>query len=365
MKQSLFVALFFSFYAMVTAQKSDPWYSFYDQDTTYIGFKDKSGNIKIEPKFMGLTYVNKFDDIVAVMTEKEDGYESYYLTKTGKITGISSMFTFDNTFDCESEGYIRFTNHETEQMGLFNANGEIAVPAEYNYITPVHNGLLVVLKGALKINENHSHEGCNHFSWSGGTKYLIDTSNKILIENFNYDTELNLYSLQITKTPPTDEIWDSFLGADGQYYSFINYEKEFIFWLRNNMHSNLSLNTILENSLDKITYWKNSGDWIYESKQIVIQRNFKFIKQKLQEIKSEAVEYFIMNDGLYLSIPQDNQHEKYFNNCYRHLEEKYPVKNIVISQKNKKDTRQDNLLFLRTDDGYKLIGMSAAKNNLK
>ncbi|MEI9958494.1 MAG: WG repeat-containing protein [Ferruginibacter sp.] len=37
-------------------------------------------------------------------------------------------------------------------MGLFNKNGDIVVPAEYNDITRVRNGMIIALKGAEKKN---------------------------------------------------------------------------------------------------------------------------------------------------------------------------------------------------------------------
>ncbi len=45
---------------------AETWYSFTDKSMgadKYIGFKDKQGNVRIEPTFGGLTLVNRFDDI--------------------------------------------------------------------------------------------------------------------------------------------------------------------------------------------------------------------------------------------------------------------------------------------------------------
>ncbi len=52
------------------AQKNDIWVSFYNQDSTKIGFKDQLGNVKIEPKFVFLTSNQKFENIIA--TKKTD-----------------------------------------------------------------------------------------------------------------------------------------------------------------------------------------------------------------------------------------------------------------------------------------------------
>ena len=52
------------------AQNNDVWNSFPNKDTTLIGFKDKNGVIKIEPKFSGFTIARKFENIIAVTEEK-------------------------------------------------------------------------------------------------------------------------------------------------------------------------------------------------------------------------------------------------------------------------------------------------------
>ncbi|MHC0443614.1 WG repeat-containing protein, partial [Flavobacterium sp. 3-210] len=76
--------------------------------------------------------------------------KSYYLTKQGKIVGRDSLYVFDNGPDCENEGFIRFTNHKTDKMGIFNSEGKIVIPAQYSALTKVRNGLIVVLKDAEK-----------------------------------------------------------------------------------------------------------------------------------------------------------------------------------------------------------------------
>ena len=116
--------------------KKNSWTSFWNTDSTLIGFKDKSGAIKIEPRFKGFTNARKFDNIMAVTDEK---WKSYYLTKSGKIIGRDSLHIFDNGADCESEGFIRFKDKKTDQVGMFNSNGDVVIPAEYNDLTRVRN----------------------------------------------------------------------------------------------------------------------------------------------------------------------------------------------------------------------------------
>lgn len=353
----IYTLLFLNFSAF--AQSTDIWTSFPNKDTTLIGFKDKNGAIKIEPKFSGFTTARKFENIIAVTEEKNGKWESYYLTKSGKIVGRDSLFVFDNGPDCENEGLIRFTDRKTDKMGMFNAEGKIVIPAEYSNLTKAKNGIFIGLKDAKKEMDGE------HFFWTGGKELLVDINNKVLIEKFAYNDNLNFYSLEKSKEPIKSPIRDSFLGVDGQYYSFINFDKEFKYWLENTFLNDLSKANLEKHSFDKIVYWKEPDGWINSSKNKFINQNYTYIKLKLEEIKNPKTDYFISSNGLNQFIFETNEYEMYFNNCNESKDWIYPVKSIVINPKNKTDFKQDHFEFLRTKNGYKLISVSSAKDNLK
>lgn len=126
MKKNLLVLLLIAVFSNSFAQKNDIWVSFYNQDSTKIGFKDKLGNVKIEPKFVEMYGNQKFENIIATIEEVGDVWKSYYLTKSGKKVGENMLFMFDNTPDCENEGFIRFTDEKLEKTGLFGKDGNIA-----------------------------------------------------------------------------------------------------------------------------------------------------------------------------------------------------------------------------------------------
>ncbi|WP_264536165.1 WG repeat-containing protein [Flavobacterium sp. N1736] len=346
------------------AQNKDTWVSFWDKDSTHIGFKDKNGNIKIAPKFMGLTSANKFDDIIVVSEEEKDNWKSYYLTKTGKIVGRDSLYIFDNGPDCENEGFIRFKDYKTDKMGLFNGDGKIVIPAEYSDLTRVRNGMIIALKGSEKIKDPGGDE---HFSWAGGKEFLIDTNNQILIENFGYNDELNFYSLEKSKEKNQDPIRDNFLGTDGQYYSFINFDKEFKSWLKNSLLADLSKDNLLKHSYDKITYWKEQEEngWICKPKADFMKLNYKRIKAKLLELKQANCKYDISSESLNRFIYEAEEYDSYFDNCRQPKDWINPLKNIIISPQNKNDFGQDHFEFLRTENGYKLISVSLRKEEFK
>ncbi|PXY45448.1 hypothetical protein [Flavobacterium hydrophilum] len=341
------------------AQNNDIWISFPNKDTTQIGFKDKNGIIKIEPKFTAFTIATKFENIISVTEEENGKWKSYYLTKQGKIVGQDSLYIFDNGPDCENEGFIRFTDSKTDKMGMFNGEGKIVIPAEYSNLTKAKKGMFIGLKDAKKETDGE------HSFWKGGKEFLVDVNNKILIENFAYNDDLNFYSVEKLKEPSKDETRDNFLGIDGLYYSFINYDKEFKQWLKNTLLSDLSKTNLEKHSFDKITYWKEPDGWISESKAKFIHQNYTYLKLRLQELKNPKTDYFVSTGGLNQYIFQSNEYDVYFNNCNESKDWQYPVKNIVINPKNKADHGQDHLEFLRTEDGYKLISVSTRKDILK
>ncbi|MFD2942826.1 hypothetical protein [Flavobacterium notoginsengisoli] len=359
MKKTLILCLFFCLNFSVFSQNKDTWVSFWDQDTTHIGFKDKNGVIKIEPKFMGMTIAHKFENIITVTEEKGQKWESYYLTKSGKIVGRDSLYVFDNGPDCENEGFIRFTDHKTDKMGMFNGYGKIVIPAIYSNLTKARNGMIIALKDAEKKQDGE------HFFWTGGKEFLIDTNNKVLIENFTNNYDLNFYSLEKSKEPSKDPIRDSFLGVDGQYYSFINFDKEFKYWLQNTLLKDLSQTGLEKHSFDKITYWKEPNGWINLPKTKFIDQNYTYLKLKLDELKNPKTDYFVSTDGLNQFIFETEEYDVYFNNCRESKEWLYPVKSIIVNPKNKTEFKQDRFEFLRTENGYKLISVSNAKDNLK
>lgn len=351
------ISIFLNFTSF--AQNNDIWTSFPDADTTHIGFKDKNGVIKIEPKFTGFTIAHKFENIIAVSEEKDQKWESYYLTKSGKIVGRDSLYVFDNGPDCENEGLIRFTDRKTDKMGMFNAEGKIVIPAEYSNLTKAKNGMFIGLKDAKKEMDGE------HFFWTDGKEFLVDIHNKILIENFPYNDDLNFYSVEKSKELNKDKTRESFLGVDGQYYSFISFTKEFKSWLENNLLKDLSKANLEKHSFDKITYWREPDGWVNSSKTKFINQNYTYLKSKLQELKNPKTDYFVSSDGLNQFIFETEEYDIYFNNCRESKDWIYPTMDVIINPKNKIDFGQDHLEFLRTENGYKLISVSSKKYNLK
>lgn len=366
-KKIILVCFFILFGCSANASQWGTWTAFRSDDSDNVEFRDEKGKLKAEIKdTAGFIVAKKFDKIIAAMDEKNGKYESYYLTQSGKKVWQNSVYIFDNTPDCESEGFIRFRNKRTDKAGMINGLGEIVVPAQYNDLTNVRGGLVMAIKDTKKKywHENEP-SGCNHFSWVEGKNYLIDTNNKIIIENFKHNYNLNLFSLKIENAPTNDPNRQSFRGADGRYYSFINYEKEFKSWLNEALLSSLSKDKLIESSYNKIYFWKEAEGWKTETSSSFINKYFELIKSRLSALKRNNADYFISISGLNPFIYEGTEFEIYYNNCGQPKEWQYPVMAVVINHKIQNDSYQDHFEFLRTQQGYKLINLTIRDDILK
>lgn len=354
MKSSIFIFLLGISSATLVGQNNDVWTSFYNKDSTLVGFKDSNGIVKIEPKFTTTTTAVYFDGIIAVTEEKNEKWLSYYLTKSGRIIGKDSLYTFDNGCDCENEGYIRFIDSKKDQTGLFNKNGDVVIPANYSTLSKVKNGMIVAHKNATKIRDKSG----EHWWWEGGQKMLIDTKNNILIANFSTENDLNFHSLQKTKTKSTDANRASFKGVDGDYYSFIDYKKEFEQWLTHDLLVNLTKEKLIKASNDSISYWEEQNGWIKTNREQYCTDHFEVVKNGLLETLKSKSDHFISSGGLNSFLFEGVDFKKYYNNCNEALDWKYPTMTVLISHKNKNDLAQNQFEFLRTESGYQLISVS-------
>lgn len=352
----------------VQAQNTETWTAFWDENSELMGFKNPNGQVEIEPKFMGFTVARKFDDIIAVMEESQGNYETYYLTKSGKKVGLDSLHIYDNGADCESEGFIRFRDKTNDKVGMFDRNGNVIIPAVYNELSRVQNGHVWALKEAIKKYwDEHKEDGCNHYTWENGKEMLINTKNEVVIENFEHEGSLNLFSLQIrteqNSNPNPNR--QSFKGKNGKFYSFTDFEKEFKNWINSELPDSFTLDKLINVSFDSITYWKEPNGWATELKTGFLKRNFELIKTRLQELKKPETDYFISTNGLNPFIFQGKYFSKYYNNCGEAMKEKYPVMDLIINNKTQSDLLQDHFSFLRTDDGYKLISVTIGNGEIE
>jgi hypothetical protein len=348
------------------AQDNKPWVAFTDSITEYTGFKDENGVIRIEPRIVGFSRAHKFEDIMAVLEDDNGTFIGYYLTKSGKKVGYDSLFTYDNGSDCESEGFIRFADPETGLEGMFDKNGNIAIPATYNALSQVNNGLIVALKGAKKsFWDKYLGAGCNYFTWKGGDQYLIDTNNQILINNFDSFSTLDFYSLSTGPFPSDDTLRVNFKGVNGMYYSFRDFRKAFNVVIDSFLNNTFLIKDFESMCYDSIYYWDSNNGWVAAPSVHFLEKNFELITSTLLQPIKEASDYRIYVNGLNPYIFAHESFDRYFNNCNEAKESKYPVMNIVFSRDTTGDFIQDSFEFLLTDNGFKLISTSIGSGNIK
>lgn len=359
MKRTLILLLFTLLCGAACAQKTDIWFSFYNKDTTLIGFKDAKGKVMIRPKFTGFTIAARFNHIIAATEEKNGQWESYYLTRTGKIVGRDSLYIFDNAPDCENEGFIRFRDRKTDKTGLLNREGNIAVPAEYNDMSQVRNGMIIALKGATKKTDGE------HYSWNDGQEVLIDTLNHLLIDSFPYDNNINLYSLRISDNPDPDTTRKSFKTVKGQYFSFIDYDKEFHAWLHAVLQNGFSKEGLAQITNGQIAIWNEDKGWSTESGKTFTERNAIPVSKKLLLLHTAGTDYQVFSETFAYPIDELPQYGRYIDNCGGLKYWQYPVMGLVINYTYKSEPVQDNFSFLRTANGYRLVSVTVRDQQLK
>lgn len=349
MKYIILIFCFLPICSPVAAQQ-DVWTGYWNADTTLYGFKDSNGKVVIPPRFSSAGIAGKWEHIMSVIEQhpQTGKWTFYFLTRNGKRMGFDSLYFFDNLPDCENEGFIRFRDKERDKAGLLNRNGEVVVPAVYNYLDRVQNGLLTGLTGARKKQDGE------HFYWEGGETVLLDTTGSILIQPFSTTSNLSLYDIKKSDRLTRDPDRISFKGVDGYYYSFVNYQQEFANWLKN-LLLKLDLDRLKAHAFDKVAYYTEDKEWVFKEGKLFVDENYSVLEKTLNMLRQSSCDSFITSDGLNPFLYESEEYQKYFDNCNQAKEWKYPQMSIYINDSNGKQERLD---FLRTDEGYQLISVN-------
>lgn len=298
--------------------------------------------------------------IIAVMEQTDDGFDNYFKLKDGTKIGVDSLYLFDMTPDCESEGYIRFHDRGTDKVGMFDGNGKIAIPAEYSVMTPFMNGMSVVIKDGRR--EYWGASNNEHWSWVG-TECLIDKKNQVLVKDFSYNKHLDFFSIQQEDAPSKDTCRVSFPGVNGKYYTFVDMKKEFEQWLRKEILADLSKEKLSKHCYRDVYSYKVKKGWMAEERRKFINDEFVSIKERLLNLHNDNTESFVSMDDLNWFIYKKKEFRKYFNECGEPMTYKYPVMSLIISHGSKEKHTQDIFTFLRTEEGYKLLAVTLRQIN--
>lgn len=342
-------------YSPVSGQPKNNWYGFSDKKTNLMGYKDGQGHIKIPAKFGGLTGSLVFRDIIAVYEEKTK--QSYYLLKSGKKTGLDSVYTWDDTYDRENEDKIIFRDKKTDKVGFFDKIGKIIIPAVYNDARSFHNGLSVVVYNGKRVCFDKS---CEHWSWRG-VWALIDTHNKIVADSIDLNEidKIDWFALKITNSKPDTTLYTSFKTPTGKFYSFLNREKEFTAWFYKKYLPNLNYQELSSNCYKELVIEDNfnKNGRTYYSKALFIKRYQTLMLQKLKNIKLNKVETHIFKEDINEYIYTRKSFPVFYTLDGEINNEKHPSFDVVVtySTKNKKLDYQDQFSFIWVNNGYKLI----------
>jgi len=345
---------------LIQAQHRDIWNAFYNSDSTLIGYRDIHHNIRISPKFTEFTTAVRFQNIIGVSERSGSLWISYYLNKKGHQFGADSLYITDNTPDCENEGYIRFRDRKTDKTGMFNRNGKIVIPAIYNELSKVRNGMIVGLTGAHKnyMHEDREKNGDNYYVWTGGKEVLIDTLNNVVIEEFSTNNSLNFYSLQRSSIPATETFRTNFKTKDGLYYSFIDFKQEFMFWLKKEVLFEMSEKKLEKLCSDSIIWESRNGE-THTHKHRFIKKNYELLRKSLLDFNNPEVDHAVFINDLNPFIYKGPEFENYFNNCGEAKTWEYPVLSLIFTYTlANNELIQNHFDFLRTEKGYKLISVT-------
>lgn len=366
----VFAAFIFMGQVVSIADSPKQWIRFQDEKSDLYGYKDGDGQTKIPAKFI-MADAERFHNIIAVIeSSDQDSPTGYYLLKNGRKIGINDLYMSGNYFDCESEGKIRFRDNKTGLVGFFDKTGKYVIPAVYSDAEPFRNNMAMVLKGAKRIcpdgSEYSSGTGnCEHPRWQGGKSYLIDGENNVLIYDFKHTRDLNWFSVKLWDIKRDDPVRDSFKGANGRYYSFVNYAKEFAHWLESEFFLTRNTERLKPRLFEQVICRVDEGGWENLDRQEFLRTQSRPLLEWITRLNQKRDSYQIYDNPvgiMVLSVEDKARLKKYFNSCGRPKSWQYPAFDVEVSHPAKEgDTRvmyQARLSFLRTDDGFQLTSLS-------
>lgn len=308
---------------------------------------------------------------ITAILDTTDGtkYRSYYKLADGQVVGEDSVYAFDAIDDCESDGKIRFRDRITDKAGFFGNNGKVVIPAVYNDASRFQNGMAVVIKDAKRVGwhgEDCEKGECEHWSWQGGSMLLINARNEVLVDKFEMDgyPVINWYSLEIRDTPGDTSLYCSVKGRNGKWYVFVDYQKEFDRWFREEYlaasQDPAKLREFAHDSL--VSSLPEYEEWLRMSGGEFMQKCGNRLIDRLQLIRDRKIRTFtgLTMFGLNPYIHTGPSFEPFFDGCIPGDAGRYPAFDVTsnFTGKSGKLEYQEQYSFLRTDKGYKLIGVS-------
>ncbi|PSL24748.1 WG repeat-containing protein [Dyadobacter jiangsuensis] len=308
---------------------------------------------------------------ITAILDTTDGtkYRHYYKLANGRVVGEDSVYAFDATDDCESDGKIRFRDWVANKAGFFDNNGKVVIPAMYNDVSRFQNGMAMVIKDAKQVGwdgEDCEKGGCEHWVWQGGSTMLINARNEVLVDDIEMDfyPVINWYSLQIKDSPGDTSLYRSAKGVNGKWYVFMDYQREFDQWF---FEKYLPVSTdpgkLREFAHDSlVSSLPESEEWMRMSGDEFIRQCGDRLAARLKPINDRQIQVFtgLTPFGLNPYIHTGPSFEPFYDGCIPGDAGIYPAFEVTSNfmDKSGRLDYQENYSFLRTGSGYKLIGVS-------
>ncbi|MDU4253819.1 hypothetical protein [Pseudomonas sp.] len=348
----------------VSAAADEPWVAFTQNEL--IGFKDAQGAVRIEPKLSPMfTLARRFEHIIATGEESADGYRSYYLLRDGREVAPESLYFFDNAPICESENSIRFRDRQHDKVGFLDGNGEVLIAAELSDATAMRNGMVVALEGATRscADPDVSLEQCEHKGWSGGSEVLLDRHGGTLVENFDGSRAgaLDWFSRKVSDQPSSDPHRVSFKAVDGRYLSFVDIEKDFAAWFRDEFLAHLDDAALKAHSYPQLRSGQGGeplDDWKTAAVDDALREHGAQLRARLEALRASA-NYGVRQDDM--GWPFDAERDpQYFDGCGEFAQWSTPKVSVMEhwQQGSFEPARHASFDFIRTADGYRLVAFS-------
>lgn len=306
---------------------------------------------------------------ITIVTDTTDPnkWRHYYKLADGRLLGEDSVYASDAIDDCESDGKIRFRDRITDKVGFFDNNGRVVVPALYNDASRFQNGMAMVIKNARQVGwdgEDCEKGGCEHWSWAGGRTMLINARNEVLVDSFGLDRAVNWHSMQLKEMPGDTGMYCSVKGVNGKWYVFLDYQKEFDRWFQKEYLAAspdaAKLREFVHDSL--VSSLPEYEEWVRMSGDEFIQKCGSRLAARMQPIRHHQISIFtgLTMFGLNPYIHTGPSFERFFDGCIPGDAGRYPAFDVISNflDKNGRIDYQEHYSFLRTDKGYKLIGVS-------
>ncbi len=307
------------------------------------GYKDCAGNVVVEAKYYQGIVRGDFRNIATYHNpDLSVRLDAVYQLKSGKILDVEPYF-FENSPDCEQDGYIRFESYEGDsrkehKVGLLDVRGKIRLDADYTWLSQVHGRFIKSLKDAT-IKCIHDH--CEHYVFEGGMAELISLDDGVRAR------------LETHKKPVFRSIdWNS-VSIDTQNKALLpTFEETFLQHLEQ-----------VRKEEEKLKLLNPNGSDVYYIKNIPMKLTTtekKSLLQKVtQAINARATEELASDTSghkldIQLFPPEKWRH--FYNLCFEMRDDLYHL--LKLTGKTANDFGVDSIDFIRTPKGYRFFGFN-------